>query len=164
MHQPPSDWLTGNVSSSKLINFHLTYKSLFCINIRELTMRWRLCSATAGGSKTYKCQATKRFHSAVAPRRQLQTYCCVVSQKTWVLLLYFFLLGTCFVDFCSVYCKNNFIILRSSFLGFLLSKKSKQNVSLVNQLDCHFSAFVLHVSSKIKSTTEYKQSTEIWPS
>ena len=48
-----------------------------------------------------------------------------------MLFLYFLLGNFVLSTFCAVYCiKNTFIILRSSFFGFLLSEKSKQNVNL----------------------------------
>ena len=45
------------------------------------TLRWRLSLVTAGASKTYKCQATKRFHSSVESR------CCLGRQLSANLIL-----------------------------------------------------------------------------
>ena len=48
---------------------------------------------------------------------------------------FIFLFGNSVLStFRAVYIKNTFFILRSSFLGFLLSEKSKQNVNSVNRL------------------------------
>ena len=62
-------------------------------------------------------------HTLLSSQRKRRCY-------SFISFLEVFILST----FCAVYYKNTFIILRSSFFGFLLSEKSKQNVNLVNRL------------------------------
>ena len=62
-------------------------------------------------------------HTLLSPHRKRRCYSFVFLLGNFVLSI-----------LCAVYCKNTFIILCSSFFGFLLSEKSKRNVNLVNRL------------------------------